>query len=458
MAQARAVQPGLPRFRRANAEVHALSRGCVSAFIAFHARELVAAGAEVLQVGLVRSPRRSWRLRTTFQRRRTSLHLQFLPPDVRQALCCVYRRKGLLNNAMLQALVDDSWTVLDLSGTKVTDLGLARVLRGLPHLLALDISRCRRLTRDLLSCLGRLCPKLQVLRLGGCDVSDRVALSALESFLPELCPPSRNTGGAGPRGRTTAPPCAASAELMGRWAGAHGVGAGEDESERGGLVSREGEDGLVECWESLCGVSGAAEIKWGLKTRGLAHLTHLVWPGAPRRVAVVVARRCPRVALVPPPDSEATPRLWRRQGARRPPLRQADPRVPLDQFIADGISPRGFEASQPAAPPHASAVRILCDSNRLFATMPRCGRVVLRSQDPPAVDCKGTPRRGKRRISRSTTASDRQRGAEAEGSPDAEAEVQSEAEAEAEAERAWREGLGSASARRHVERWLDGGW
>ena len=52
--------------------------------------------------------------------------LRALPPDARHALLAVARRKGCLDDAALDALVDETATALDVSGCgdAVTDTGV----------------------------------------------------------------------------------------------------------------------------------------------------------------------------------------------------------------------------------------------------------------------------------------------------------------------------------------------
>ena len=57
------------------------------------------------------------------------------------SLLAIARRRGLLTDEVLLALADETWEMLDLSGSKVTDLGLKNVSEKCYGLKAVDI-RC----------------------------------------------------------------------------------------------------------------------------------------------------------------------------------------------------------------------------------------------------------------------------------------------------------------------------
>lgn len=55
------------------------------------------------------------------------------------ALVAIARRRRLLNDDVLIALADISWDLLDVSGSDVTDFGLAKVAEECPYLKSVDI-------------------------------------------------------------------------------------------------------------------------------------------------------------------------------------------------------------------------------------------------------------------------------------------------------------------------------
>ena len=121
--------------------------------------------------------------------------LRALPPDARHALLAVARRKGCLDDAALDALVDETATALDVSGCgdAVTDTGVrALAARGaLRSVVAADITSCRGITADGIRELVSGAPNLEVLRCGGdpaCDAACRDAIA-----------PARPGGGVLPR-------------------------------------------------------------------------------------------------------------------------------------------------------------------------------------------------------------------------------------------------------------------
>lgn len=56
-------------------------------------------------------------------------------------MLAIARRRGLLCNELLVALADNSWEILDVSGSDVTDSSLIAVACACPRLLDVDI-RC----------------------------------------------------------------------------------------------------------------------------------------------------------------------------------------------------------------------------------------------------------------------------------------------------------------------------
>eukprot|EP00897_Mesotaenium_endlicherianum_P005537 jgi/Mesen1/5010/ME000025S04404 len=162
-----------------------------------------------------------------------------LPTSVKLSLAAVARRRGLLCDQLLYALLDDSWRVLDVSGSLVTDEGIRRAADKCPLLEAVDLSRCQGVTSASLQHLVRVCSSLRTLRVGRSAASDVAARSALKSIMPRL---------AG-RGDHAAP---------------------------------------VDDWESVdvdrVG-AGAQALRW------------LVWPTVDERSANLLEAECPKVAL-----------------------------------------------------------------------------------------------------------------------------------------------------------------
>ncbi|KAJ0974787.1 hypothetical protein J5N97_016752 [Dioscorea zingiberensis] len=73
------------------------------------------------------------------------------------ALVAIAKRRRLLNDDVLVALADTSWDILDISGSDVTDLGLAKVAQECSFLKAVDISRCEHITTAGVSALTCHC-------------------------------------------------------------------------------------------------------------------------------------------------------------------------------------------------------------------------------------------------------------------------------------------------------------
>ncbi|KAJ6849248.1 uncharacterized protein M6B38_269665 [Iris pallida] len=108
------------------------------------------------------------------------------PPDLKLAMLAIARRRQLLNDDVLIALADNSWELLDVSGSDVSDLGLAKVAELCTNLRAVDISRCDRLTAAGVSSLLSHCRLLEILRCGGSSRSDFTARGCLNILKPEL--------------------------------------------------------------------------------------------------------------------------------------------------------------------------------------------------------------------------------------------------------------------------------
>lgn len=85
--------------------------------------------------------------------------------------------QGLVTDSVLASLADELWHILDLAScTAVSDAGLHGLLPVLPHLQALDLSGCQ-ISASCLREVGRLCPHIQLLRLGEILLSLQVSSS-----------------------------------------------------------------------------------------------------------------------------------------------------------------------------------------------------------------------------------------------------------------------------------------
>ncbi|KAK6934461.1 hypothetical protein RJ641_034616 [Dillenia turbinata] len=108
------------------------------------------------------------------------------PADIKMALVAIARRRKLLNDDVLLALADSSWEILDISGSDVSDFGLAKAAEMCKALRAVDISRCDRITALGVSELVEHCRLLETLRCGGCPRSDSTARKSLSILKPKL--------------------------------------------------------------------------------------------------------------------------------------------------------------------------------------------------------------------------------------------------------------------------------
>ncbi|CAN0915639.1 hypothetical protein LINGRAHAP2_LOCUS29234 [Linum grandiflorum] len=88
------------------------------------------------------------------------------PAHIKLAVAAISRRRRLLNDDVIVSLADSSWEILDISGSDVTDSGLAAVSQICSHLRAVDISRCYHITPAGVSELVQHCKSLQTLRCG----------------------------------------------------------------------------------------------------------------------------------------------------------------------------------------------------------------------------------------------------------------------------------------------------
>jgi hypothetical protein len=58
---------------------------------------------------------------------------------IQLAVLSIARRRRLLNDEVLTSLAECSWEILDISGSDVTDVGLATVANVCSNLRAIDI-------------------------------------------------------------------------------------------------------------------------------------------------------------------------------------------------------------------------------------------------------------------------------------------------------------------------------
>ncbi|MBA0550190.1 hypothetical protein Golob_021157 [Gossypium lobatum] len=72
----------------------------------------------------------------------------------------IARRRKLLNDDVIISLADSSWEILDLSGSDVSNFGLAKVAEMCKSLRAVDIRGCPSSESTARRCLGILKPKL----------------------------------------------------------------------------------------------------------------------------------------------------------------------------------------------------------------------------------------------------------------------------------------------------------
>ncbi|XP_039026824.1 uncharacterized protein LOC120160480 [Hibiscus syriacus] len=108
------------------------------------------------------------------------------PADIKIALAAIARRRKLLSDDVIISLADSSWEILDLSGSDVTDFGLAKVAEMCQSLRAMDISQCKKITANGVSELVQHCHSLETLRCGGCPSSESTARRCLGILKPKL--------------------------------------------------------------------------------------------------------------------------------------------------------------------------------------------------------------------------------------------------------------------------------
>ncbi|OMO83485.1 Leucine-rich repeat, cysteine-containing subtype [Corchorus capsularis] len=108
------------------------------------------------------------------------------PADIKIALVAIARRRKLLSDDVIISLADSSWEILDLSGSEVSDFGLAKVAEMCKFLRAVDISQCKNITANGVSELVQHCHSLETLRCGGCPSSESTARRSLGILKPKL--------------------------------------------------------------------------------------------------------------------------------------------------------------------------------------------------------------------------------------------------------------------------------
>ncbi|XP_012460700.1 uncharacterized protein LOC105780751 [Gossypium raimondii] len=108
------------------------------------------------------------------------------PADIKIPLAAIARRRKLLNDDVIVSLADSSWEILDLSGSDVSNFGLAKVAEMCKSLRAVDISQCKKITANGVSELVRHCHSLETMRCGGCPSSESTARRCLGILKPKL--------------------------------------------------------------------------------------------------------------------------------------------------------------------------------------------------------------------------------------------------------------------------------
>uniref|UniRef100_M8BX29 RNI-like superfamily protein n=1 Tax=Aegilops tauschii TaxID=37682 RepID=M8BX29_AEGTA len=222
----------------------------------------------------------------------------FFPPHIKLAIMSIARRRRLLNDDVLVSLVDSSWKILDISGSEVTDVGLATVARTCSNLWAVDISRCEKITPAAVSEIICHCPSLEILRCGfqfDCIVFHEAGYEkGLNPIIAEAVQEANSLP-------------------------------------------------VEDSWEELEAVdfgSGAQSLRW------------LVWPKIDDNSKEILALECPRVIVNPKPS------LLDLGGSKTP--GEALASVPLDHSVVEDIDPKTWAVSAAprraaAAPPHPSA-------------------------------------------------------------------------------------------------------
>ncbi|CAA7025317.1 unnamed protein product [Microthlaspi erraticum] len=109
-----------------------------------------------------------------------------LPAGIKMSIAAIAKRRKLLDDDVIISLADSSWEILDISGSDVSNSGLAKVAEMCKSLRAVDISRCKKITSMGVSELLQHCRSLDTLRCGGCPSSESTARRSLSLFKPNL--------------------------------------------------------------------------------------------------------------------------------------------------------------------------------------------------------------------------------------------------------------------------------
>ncbi|ESQ54649.1 hypothetical protein EUTSA_v10026846mg [Eutrema salsugineum] len=102
------------------------------------------------------------------------------------SIAAIAKRRKLLDDDLIISLADSSWEILDVSGSDVSNSGLAKAAEICKSLRAVDISRCNKITYMGVSELVQHCRSLETLRCGGCRSSESKARRSLSMFKPNL--------------------------------------------------------------------------------------------------------------------------------------------------------------------------------------------------------------------------------------------------------------------------------
>ena len=309
----------------------------------------------------------------------------------------IYRRRpDVPLSWALPALLDSTWTTLDLSGASdLKDSTLHLATQQLPLLKAIDLTGCSKLSAMGYQQLGSSCPQLEVLRVGGGSKEDAAVSQALRTLLPGIL--RRGGGGSSSGGVVRAGAVAgaqggihgavaASASAVGGARQQHSAAvaaAGEDRE----AVANAGADGDDDAddWEELlgddepttssmchhtqsnyfttldasasnCTTSGTSAATTTPATcttsssssrkqlhpsytgpQQLQQLQTIIWKDPPVEAVAYVLQRCPRVVINP----ALKPNV--RTGAE--PLSWWDPAKPLDEEAWGRVGPGALQVS-----------------------------------------------------------------------------------------------------------------
>jgi hypothetical protein len=335
----------------------------------------------------------------------------WLPTEAKASLLAAARRRGELTDSALLALADGGFKSLDISGTRVCGAALLEALERMPGLVALDVSRCERVSAGALVRLARRCPALALLRLGGGGEAGAAAAGALARILPAIAPElvvdedqgegivTGSSGGGGGGGGVAG---LATTGIQGlSISGGVGSSAAAAAATAGGVE----QSAAADSWEDLLdeeqpptiepttssstqqhdtggssgrdaaaahspsspsqqqdhktrrrSSSGGGFAPCGGSSSRLWQLKAIVWPDCPRDSELLLQRLCPRVVLNP------CPRL-RPGGALLAALpREVDPDVPLDLAAFEAVGPAALEVG-------ARACLVMCPCLPVFAVV-----------------------------------------------------------------------------------------